>query len=281
MNRQQQLAAIFADTQDTISSTPQLKEASRHSMETSRLYEASDWPQLGEAGKAGEVRVSGRRSFEAAQFIAAEHPDARIAVLNFASSINPGGGVLNGSSAQEESLCRCSTLYDSLDQRRFWNAYYSPNRGAKDFLATDACIWTPDVIVFKSDTDLPQRLPSDQWISVDVVTCAAPDLRRTSANLSHPTIVHDAEVSLTELLALHRRRARHILTVAAAEGVDCLVLGAFGCGAFRNDPYLVANAWHTELEALRHHFDLVEFAVFHMPYERENYDAFCDEFGQS
>ena len=279
MNRQSQLAAIFVDTQKMIATTPQLKEASHRSAEAARLYEANAWPELGQASGEGVVRVTARRSFEAAQAIAKERPDAHIAVHNFASAVNPGGGVKAGSSAQEESLCRCSTLYESLDQRRFWNAYYSPNRGSKDVLATDACIWTPDVIICKSDEALPERLPQEQWVSVDVVTCAAPDLRRTTANLAHRGMGRTTNVSLTELFDLHCRRARHLLTVAAAEGAQCLVLGAFGCGAFCNDPFLVASAWHKELEGMRAYFDLVEFAVFHMPYERENYEAFEAEFG--
>ena len=91
---------------------------------------------------------------------------------------------------------------------------------------------------------------------------------------------HKGDISLTELYDIHRQRARHLLAVCAAEGIDCLVLGAFGCGAFRNDPYLVANAWHQEVDAMRRHFDLIEFAVFHMPYELDNYEAFRDEFAQ-
>ena len=278
MNRQQQLAAIFADTQEMIASTPELKEASRRSAEATRFYDAEEWPTLGEAQRAGVVRVTDRRSFEAARVMAQERPGARIVVHNFASYSHPGGGVANGASAQEESLCRCSTLYDSLDQRRMWDAYYLPNRGRGDALATDACIWTPDVVICKSDEALPQRLPKDQWLSVDVVTCAAPNLRGTTSNLSNPAASRTDGVPLTRIYDIHRQRALHLLTVAAAEGVDCLVLGAFGCGAFRNDPYLVANAWHGVVDEMRHHFDLIEFAVFHMPYETENYEAFCDEF---
>lgn len=279
MNRQQQLSAIFADTQDMISTTPQLKEASRRSVEATRFYDASEWPTLAEPRSAGEVRVTGHRSFEAARLISQQRPEARIAVHNFASPVNPGGGVANGSSAQEESLCRCSTLYESLNQRRMWNAYYLPNRGTGDALATDACIWTPEVVVCKSDDALPQRLPEDQWFSVDVVTCAAPNLRGTTSNLLNPDASRTDGVPLTRIFDIHRRRARHLLTVCAAEGIDCLVLGAFGCGAFRNDPYLVASAWHEAVDELRGHFDLIEFAVFHMPYERENYEAFSAEFG--
>ena len=278
MNRQQKLAAIFRDTEDMIATTPELRAASERAAKLSRFYDADEWPALGEATREGVVRVTGRRSFEAAFAIAAERPGARIAVHNFASPVNPGGGVRGGSSAQEESLCRCSTLYASLDQHRFWDSYYSPNRGSGDIMATDACIWSPGIVVCKSDESEPARLPQDQWIDVDVVTCAAPDLRRSRSNRFHPGAGREREVSMTELYAAHRKRARHLLTIAAAEGAQCLVLGAFGCGAFCNDPYLVANAWHEELEPLRRHFDLVEFAVFHMPYEAENYEAFMTEF---
>ena len=278
MSRTIQLAAIFADTQKMISNTPELKTASEQSAKLTHIYEAGEAPKIPEATREGLVRVSDRRSFEAARVIAQERPNARIAVHNFASATNPGGGVKTGSSAQEESLCRCSTLYDSLNQRRIWDAYYGPNRGTGNYLATDTCIWTPDVVVCKSDESLPKRLPKEEWLTVDVVTCAAPNLRRTKANLSNPGVARHGGVTLTELFEIHRRRARFLLTVCAAEGIDCLVLGAFGCGAFRNDPYLVSSAWHQEIEPMRKHFDLIEFAIFHMPYETENYEAFRDEF---
>ena len=278
MNRQQQLAFVFSDTQDMISEYSSLREASRASAAATRFYEADEWPSLPSAEHEGIVRVSGRRSFEAARAIADECAGAHIAVHNFASPVNPGGGVRNGSSAQEESLCRCSTLYEALDQRRIWNAYYLPNRGTGDALATDACIWTPNVVICKSDEAIPMRLDQKDWIAVDVVTCAAPDLRGTTSNILNPSSANAEGVPLTRIFDIHRRRARHLLTVAAHEGTTHLVLGAFGCGAFRNDPYLVANAWHEAVGELRHHFDLIEFAVFHMPYEQENYEAFRDEF---
>ena len=281
MNRQQQLIAVFEDTQDMIATTPGLKEAARRSAEATCLFDAETWPKLGAPTGAGIVRVSERRSFEAARVLAEERPESRVAVHNFGSAISPGGGVLNGSSAQEESLCRCSTLYDSLTQRRIWDAYYGPNRGSNDALATDDCIWTPNVIICKTDDAMPQRLPEDQWLSVDVITCAAPYLRPTTANLANPAASRVDGVPLTRIYDIHRRRARHLLTVAAAQGARCLVLGAFGCGAFRNDPYLVASAWHEATEELRGHFDLIEYAVFHMPYELENYEAFRDEFAEA
>ena len=70
------------------------------------------------------------------------------------------------------------------------------------------------------------------------------------------------------------QRAKHILTVAIANKVDILVLGAFGCGAFENNPEVVARAFFDALEDYNCCFDLVEFAVYCRPYETENYQAF-------
>ena len=81
-------------------------------------------------------------------------------------------------------------------------------------------------------------------------------------------------LSPDELLALHKNRARHILIVAASKGVDAIVLGAFGCGAFQNDPTVVAEAYKDVLEEMKGYFSLIEFAIYCRPRETANYDAF-------
>ena len=106
----------------------------------------------------------------------------KVCVLNFASATNSGGGVIKGSSAQEEAICRCSTLYPNLKEQRMWNQFYAPHRRAHDPLHNDDCIYTPGVMVFKSDTDYPQLLPEEKWYSVNVLTCAAPNLRERPSN---------------------------------------------------------------------------------------------------
>lgn len=78
------------------------------------------------------------------------------------------------------------------------------------------------------------------------------------------------------LQRLHEKRARSILAVATRNGADILVLGAFGCGAFRNDPKVVASAYASVLKDCRYHFDLIEFAIFCRSFETENYDAFVE-----
>ena len=221
-----------------------------------------------------KIAVTRSTTFDAARKLHKTYPDKRIAVLNFASAVNPGGGVTRGASAQEEALCRCSTLYPTLNQQRMWDNYYSVNREDRNVLHTDACIYSPDIIVIKNDAYIPQSTPESDWFAVDVISCAAPNLRKAVSNAYNIESGNAVNVTSGELYQIHLQRARHIMTVAAANHVDVLVLGAFGCGAFANDPRVVANAMFDALKEFVGCFDLVEFAVYCRSYETENYDAF-------
>ena len=100
--------------------------------------------------KTGEktiFTVSKDRTFATAMKLRKENPDARIAVHNFASATNPGGGVTRGSRAQEECLCRCSTLYHTLNVKNLWDEYYGFHRSLHNVCYTDACIYTPDIYI--------------------------------------------------------------------------------------------------------------------------------------
>lgn len=274
MDRREQLVSVFADTQAYYTENRLLADAVQRSRNAVRLYEEENYPKLPETEKAGRVTVTKARSFEAAMGLRKANPVARVAVLNFASATNPGGGVIIGASAQEECLCRCSTLYPTLNQRWLWEHYYLPNREANNPLHTDVCIYSPDVVICKTDESLPRRLPAEQFVTVDVITCAAPNLRRTPGNRHNPDASRAANISRQQLFALHVKRARHILHVAAANHVDCLVLGAFGCGAFENDPNVVARAFAVAMEEYRRHFEVIEFAIYCREWETENYNAF-------
>ena len=125
------------------------------------------------------IVVSKERSFEAAR----KYEKQRVCVLNFASSLNPGGGVENGSNAQEESLCRCSTLYMDLYDKKMLNQFYNIHRkavrsNAMNYLYSDDLIFTPNVIVFKTDEEQPRLIKQEYWYDVDVITCAAPNLKK-------------------------------------------------------------------------------------------------------
>lgn len=220
---------------------------------------------------AAKIIVSKSSSFDAARKY-----NGKTAVLNFASATRPGGGVTEGSAAQEECLCRCSTLYKCLTVDEAMNKFYKPHCENGNALHNDDIIYTPNVTIFKSDaySNLYQNK------NVDVITCAAPNLREKPSNSFNYERVKQT-ISDNDLHTLHLNRARAILHAAAWHGVENLILGAFGCGAFKNKPEVVANAYKAALDLgpYMHHFKNIEFAVYCKDYETENYDAFKKVFG--
>ena len=179
MMRMDRLIQIFADTQVFYNTDPILKESVAFGQEHTKLYKTDDYPELPDVpDKLGLTRTLNLKSFQSAVKFHKELPDKKIAVLNFASPIKVGGGVYSGSRAQEESLCRCSTLYPLLDQDWIKESYYIPNKRNYDFRHDDACIYSEGVVICKSDDDYPERLEHEDFVTVDVITCAAPDLRK-------------------------------------------------------------------------------------------------------
>ncbi|MFF4836182.1 TIGR02452 family protein [Streptomyces sp. NPDC001315] len=170
--------------------------------------------------------VTGESSLEAARRLAGP-----VAVLNFSSARNPGGGYLNGAQAQEEALCRASALYTCLLQAR---EFYDHHRTHRDPFYTDRVIHAPAVPVFRDDRG---RL-LDEPFTAGFLTAAAPNagvVRRTAPE-------HASE--LPHALSV---RAERVLETAAAHRYHRLVLGAWGCGVFRNDPAQVAAAFRALL----------------------------------
>ena len=276
MERWERLIEIFDDTKQFYAQNTQLAEAVQTAKTATKLYEPDDYSgELSATESECTITVTRHKTFEAAMLIHAEHPEWKIAVLNFASATNPGGGVETGSSAQEESLCRCSTLYPTLDQDRLWQKYYLKNRNAHDNLHTDACIFSPGIIICKTDDAYPERMEEKDWVTIDVITCAAPNLRQRPGNKHNPEYGEPKIITPEGLYRLHLQRAKHILHVAAANHADALVLGAFGCGAFRNDPKVVAKAYADVLTEYKGYFKCIEFAIYCQPNEMTNYEAFC------
>ena len=275
MDRREKQIRIFEDTVQFYTENEALANATEGSRKSTVLYEPEDALDITESrNKAGAVSVTKNKTFAGAMAAHRQHPDQKIAVLNFASATNPGGGVKTGSSAQEESLCHCSTLYPTLTQDWLWRKYYKKNRDSHDNLHTDACIYSPGVIICKTDDSEPKRMEKQNWVSVDVISCAAPNLRKKPGTVHNPEFGGPSRISLEALYDLHVKRARQIFCVAAVNGVDILILGAFGCGAFANDPNVVARAYKKVLDEMRTYFETVEFAVYCRQFETENYDAF-------
>ena len=195
-------------------------------------------------GNRPTVDVTSERTQEAAQRMARQ---GDVAVLNFASARNPGGGFINGAKAQEEDLSRCSGLYACLAPQ---HAYYDANRKQASLLYTDHLIFSPRVPFFRTRS----RNLVDVPFSASIITAPAPNARQVLAREK------DAEARIERTL---RRRAGYVLAVAAYHGHRNLVLGAWGCGVFGNDPAKVADSFATWLDAPRFHgaFDLVVFAI--------------------
>ena len=266
-SRKEKLIEVFEDTLKTLQNQETLKNAVQNSIKNSVIYEENNYPEIfSKRFETTSISVNKYRTFETAQYYQRKNSDIKIAVLNFASATNVGGGVTKGSSAQEESLCRCSTLYPVLNTDENLKDFYEYHRKRGDSMYTDRCIYTPDIIVFKSDTDFPETLKANKWIKVDVITCAAPNLRINPNNAMNPGNSKPLKISDDELYKIHVQRAEHILTVAAHHGADILILGAFGCGAFKNNPKVVADAYKQALKKFTR--DCGQFILTRAKYKR-------------
>ena len=266
-----ELITIFNDTDSLCRSneklTASIKETIAHQYVVTESDKVIKKPEDHRFDTPAEVIVSQRRSFEAAKRYSSE----RVCVLNFASSTHVGGGVTTGAGAQEECLCRCSTLYfaigDNETKKKFHDTHYRQLKsGRLNSLYNDDCIYSPGITVFKSDIELPKLMPENEWYNVNVITCAAPNL-----NSRYEKIFISDKV----LKELHKKRAKRILDIAVSEGVDVIILGAFGCGAFRNPPDIVAQAYREVIDDYKYDFKTIEFAVYCPPQRGSgNYHAF-------
>ena len=279
--RRQWLVSVFEDTMQKIHRDPMLQQAMTDSIRSQQFIAETEPVCLPNAryAKPAQVLVTKNRSLEAAaryaQPITSSNENdgsgKRVVVLNFASANRPGGGVENGASAQEECICRVSTLFPCLKDMKMWEMFYAPHRDSHNPLHNDDIIFTPNVLVVK-DEDYKEL---SEPFNVDIITCAAPNLSEVPTNIYNP---NDGEVrpviSDDELLKLHEKRGRKILSVAAKNGAEVVILGAFGCGAFHNDPQIVAQAYHNILPEYLHYFQTIEFAVWCRPTDYSNYQAF-------
>ncbi len=225
---------------------------------------------LGPGGGRCAYRVVEADSFRAARELSADlEPRAggsRVLVLNFANPVSPGGGVRRGAQAQEEDLCRASSLLMSLESEAA-RPYYEAHRALGSALASDAMLFTPEVEIIRGDDGC---LLAETAV-VSVLTCAVP-----AVSLGR------AELSREELSRLLRDRIRGMLSVAADRGCDALVLGAWGCGAFGNDPKQVAAAFAEALREFEHErgnpFRVVTFAIVDGSGEKARLRAFQRQF---
>ena len=280
MSTREDRIVAFQDTQNWCETDPDLIASIQNAKKATEIFYEDNYPAFDISKIRKQViSVTGERSFASAVRLHKENPDSKIAVMNFANAFYPGGGVVKGASAQEECLCRTSTLYPLL-YRNTLREFYDYHKRKNTPKASDSLIYTEGVVICKTDEDFPKRLPKEDWVSVDVITIAAPDLRDKS-NQYAPLVGSGTYMNDAELFGYHVKRAIHMLTVAAYKGADTLVLGAFGCGAFQNNPDVVARAYKTALVEFPKVFDRVVFANLCNPGEMsDNYIAFARTFAE-
>lgn len=184
--------------------------------------------------KAQSIRVIHKGSVQTIEGVVTP---SRIAVLNFADALTPGGLVWEGVETQEEDLCRCSNLYPCISQDKVFDDYYGYNRSLENDIYSDRLIYSKDVLFFKDETYWCLSIP----VKCDVITCPAP--------------VECNDINI------FKQRIKSIIGAAYKAGVDRLILGKWGTGSFGNDPVLVATAFKEVLDEYKL-FDVVYFPLF-------------------
>ncbi|MEM8640444.1 MAG: TIGR02452 family protein [Cyanobacteria bacterium P01_G01_bin.54] len=220
--------------------------------------------QLSGNQKSCSIEVTAETTQVAAHRLVTREDCQDLVLLNFASARNPGGGFINGAKAQEEDLARCSGLYPCLLKQP---KYYEENRSHDSLLYTDHLIYSPQVPWFRTQS----RELLDHYFLASVITAPAPNagqlLRRNP----------EAGPEIERVL---HRRAGYVLAVAQAQGHRSLLLGAWGCGVFRNDPNRVADAFGQWLESPRFQgcFDRVVFGIYDSSKHQSTLQAFQARF---
>ena len=254
--------------------TVSMRDAVQTACETAVLITPGDARSLPSRADRFVASRSFRTTFEvrneatlaAARRLVARYGPDRVAALNFASAKNPGGGFLNGSQAQEESLARASALYATLRRHM---AYYDANRHYRSLLYTDHMIVSPRVPVFRGDDD---RLLEEPY-EVTILTSPAPNAA---------AIMKNEPRSMDRIEETFRDRMEQVLAAAVVFDQTAFVLGAWGCGVFANDPAMVARLFGEFLlddGAFATAFEHVTFAV--LDRKGDTFAALASVFGSN
>ncbi len=194
---------------------------------------------------------------------------SKVLVLNLASATQPGGQTRKGASAQEEDLCRRTSLLLSLESEST-KKYYDYNNTRKNHMGSDAIILSPyvDVIKDSSSEMLVEPFP------VSVMSCAAPMVRFGLE-----------EMSQQEYEEMLYKRIQGMFLIAASQNYRHLILGAFGCGVYGNDAAIVSDLFERVIRDFTYSgrdssllFASICFAVLCRPGKDYNYREFCRNF---
>ncbi|WP_127589220.1 TIGR02452 family protein [Paenibacillus koleovorans] len=253
----------------TVTVQPEVEMAVRNS----KLYSPNGLPVIKQEavsrirdhqGVQPKMEVTDESTLAAARRLVVYEGLQNTLCLNFASAKNPGGGFLGGSQAQEESLARSSALYPCISQM---DEMYTYNRNLKTCLYSDYMVYSPRVPVFRNDDCALLENP----YLVSILT--APAVNAGVVREREPQQVKMIEPVMLE-------RIRYILSVAAKHGEQAIILGAYGCGVFKNNPTDVARMFKQVLinEGYETLFDRIVFAVLDKSDEQRVVNLFKREF---
>lgn len=237
-----------------------IAEAQARAVAATREYEPTDG-DLREPrhDRTTRFEVTPETTLEAAARLASARPLA----LNFASATKPGGGFLGGAQAQEESIARSSSLYATILDREMHRHHSHP----RNPMYTSWAITSPDVPVFRKDDGTLLERP----YTTSFLTCAA-----VNAGV---VLARDPSKKPDVMRAMRERIAR-VLAIAAHESYATLILGAWGCGVFRNDTEDIALAFREALDGpFAGAFEHVVFAVYDTSTELRFRGPFVRRFG--
>ena len=242
-----------------------LSDSLTHTINNTLTYNPESYAllssELPKSAKQASIEVTDETTQIAASRLVAEGCDDPV-LLNFASARNPGGGFLNGAKAQEEDLSRCSILHASLVTQ---SEYYTKNREQNSMLYTDYAIYSPRVAWFRTKS---RNMP-DALFHASVITSPAPNANQA---FRRGESIENVESTLL-------RRSKQILQIAREHGHKTILLGAWGCGVFGNDPTMVAKTFKHWLEGeFAGSFDRVVFAVYDRTKNKKVYQSFKDCF---
>lgn len=245
-----------------------IKDETETAVENSTLFRPEDFPgefDLTKIEGETKIEITDETTLEAAKRICKEYENANPFVLNFASAKSPGGGFLMGASAQEETIARSSSLYPCLMKHQ---EMYEFNSGRNTALYSDYMIYSPDVPVFRNDDgSLIQK-----FYTASIMTSAA----------VNAGVVKERESDkLDQVDSVNKERARKFLWIANKYKHQTLILGAWGCGVFQNDPVSVAKIFNELLEGeFKNCFERVIFAIYDTTQTKKVYNAFLEVFNK-
>jgi len=229
-----------------------IAQAQQQAQTKTRLYTPADsdalltQPHLQTTPRLTQIEVTQESTLAAIYRLLAVGKD-KVLALNFASAKNAGGGFLGGSQAQEESLARSTGLYPCLLEAP---DYYTSNRKTTSCFYTDHMIYSPQVPLLKDDDG--HYRPTLQLASF----ITAPAVNTGVVQRQEPQRLAGVELAM-------KRRIAKVLAIALEQGHSHLVLGAWGCGVFRNDPAQIAQYFHEVIASdFKQAFETLVFAIY-------------------